>query len=195
MKDGGAHSGLPGVVWVTGLSGSGKSTLVRHVQRLLRRQGVVSVILDGDEVRAAVGDALCGHDPASRLENAYRISRLARTIAGQGVPVLVATMSLFHEVHEWNRANLPGYLEVLLEADLATVMERDPKGLYSRGRAGQEDNVVGLDMPPQMPLAPHVRFDNDRHLDDPALAAEELLERIREAWRASAGTGGKGDGR
>lgn len=63
---------------------------------------------------------------------------LARIAAIQGYVVIVATMSMFHEIHEWNRANLPGYFEVLLDVDMETVRKRDPKGLYSKVHNGEE---------------------------------------------------------
>ncbi len=64
------------VIWITGLSGAGKSTIARAAVALLKAEGTIPVLLDGDEFRAAVGDDL-GHDPAGRLLNAYRLARFA----------------------------------------------------------------------------------------------------------------------
>ncbi|RKZ63425.1 MAG: adenylyl-sulfate kinase, partial [Candidatus Parabeggiatoa sp. nov. 3] len=84
----------PKVLWITGLSGAGKTTIARATQDILRSKSVCTVLLDGDQVRNVVKDESCGHDQANRLKNAYRISRLAKMIAEQGLVVIVATMSL-----------------------------------------------------------------------------------------------------
>lgn len=149
------------VVWITGYSGVGKSTIARRVQRVLGLRGREAVLLDGDEVRAAVADPGCGHDRVGRIANAYRIARLARLLASQGALVIVATMSLYHEVHEWNREHLPGYLEVLLEADLDVLRQRDPKGLYRAVECGTERNLCGFDLEAEPPARPHLRIRND----------------------------------
>ena len=100
------------VIWITGLSGAGKTTVAQAAARCLRLKGMHPVILDGDAVRDVVCDPHTGHDRVSRLANAYRICRLAKLLADQGHLVLVATMSLFSEIHRWNREQLPNYLEV-----------------------------------------------------------------------------------
>ncbi|NJB66722.1 adenylylsulfate kinase [Desulfobaculum xiamenense] len=146
-----------GVIWITGLSGSGKSTLAGEVVRRLREQGKVAVLLDGDELRDALGRSDLGsvnHGRDARLELALRYGRLCRLVASQGVLVVIATISLFHEVHAWNREHLPEYFEVYLDVPLAELRRRDPKGIYSRFDAGELDNVAGLDLPVDEPENP-----------------------------------------
>ena len=43
---------LSRVVWITGYSGSGKTTVARKVEASLREQGVSTISLDGDDLRA-----------------------------------------------------------------------------------------------------------------------------------------------
>ena len=43
-------------------------------------------------VREAIADPSTGHDPESRLRNAWRICRLARLAERQGLLVVVSTM-------------------------------------------------------------------------------------------------------
>ncbi len=43
------------VIWITGLSGSGKSSLARLLSSQLRTQGMIVVMLDGDELRDVFG--------------------------------------------------------------------------------------------------------------------------------------------
>ena len=166
------------VIWITGLSGAGKSTVARATAEQLRKIGTTPVLIDGDEIRAAIRDPHTGHDPSSRLDNAYRISRLAKLFADQGHMVIVATMSIYHEIHDWNRANLLGYFEVWVEVSLPALRNRDASGLYSRFETGAAANVPGMDLDYERPVQPHLVLDNNPTLQDPDALAGVLLETI-----------------
>ncbi|WP_419785380.1 adenylyl-sulfate kinase [Pseudodesulfovibrio sp.] len=163
------------VVWITGLSATGKSTIARFLKNELDSSGHPAVIVDGDEVREMVADDCCGHDRGSRIKNAYRICRLARMIARQGFTVLVATMSLYHEVHAWNRLHLPGYIEVFIEADIETLRKRDPKGLYAKLENGEERNLGGVDIAAEFPEKPDLHIRNNGGPDDIPKVAGQIL--------------------
>ena len=123
------------VVWITGLSAAGKTTLATAVVRWLREHGEPAVLLDGEDLREALGAT--ARDRDSRLVIAFQYARLARMIARQGVTAVVGTVGLFSEIHEWNRANQPGYFEVFLKVPLEELRRRDRKGLYRRFDAGE----------------------------------------------------------
>ena len=138
------------VVWITGLSGAGKSTLAHAVVKRMRTNGEHVVLLDGDELREVFGAIAVNeqnHGRDGRLVLAMQYAHLCRVIASQGMTVVIATISLFHEVHAWNRENLPGYFEVYLKVPVSELNRRDPKGIYRRFDAGEIDNVAGLDLP------------------------------------------------
>ena len=170
------------VIWITGLSGAGKSTLAFAVSRALRAADEAVVVLDGDELRevfgaSAVNNANHGRD--ARLALAFQYAHLCRVIAAQGFTVVIATISLFREVHDWNRANLPGYFEVFLRVPLNELRRRDPKGIYRRFDAGEISNVAGLDLPIDEPIAANFcpTFAPDRCADE---LATELLNHLHE---------------
>lgn len=144
------------VLWITGLSGAGKSTLARELAARLRAMGQPVVVLDGDELREVFGAVAANarnHGREGRLALAMQYAHLCQIIARQDLTVVIATISLFHEVHAWNRANLPGYFEVYLKVPLEELSRRDPKGLYRRFREGDVRHVAGLDMLVDEPLA------------------------------------------
>ncbi|MGD0076260.1 MAG: adenylyl-sulfate kinase [Candidatus Binataceae bacterium] len=143
-------------IWITGLSGAGKSTLAVEVTGRLRALGQAVVTLDGDELREVFGAATANaqnHSREGRLALAMQYARLCRVIANQGPTVVIATISLFKEVHAWNRQNLSGYFEVYLKVPVEELRRRDPKGIYRRFDAGELANVAGLDLPIDEPEA------------------------------------------
>ena len=161
------------VVWITGLSGAGKSTISKRVAALLRQRGDSCVLLDGDEVRRAFPIFHAGYDRASRLPHARRNSELAKLISEQGHIVVLATMSLFSEVQEWNRANFPAYLEVFVDVPLAVLKARDHNGLYPCAEQGLAKNVAGIDLAYDALVRPDLVVDNSgdiSKIEDIALA-------------------------
>ena len=90
------------VLWITGLSGAGKSTLAREVVERLRARDESVVMLDGDELRDVFGAAAANaqnHGREGRLALAMQYAHLCRVSAEQNMTVVIATISLFHEVH------------------------------------------------------------------------------------------------
>ena len=159
-----------GIVWLTGLSGAGKSTLAQAVVARLQRDRVE--ILDGDDIRTFLAAGL-GFTRADRDTNVQRIGYVARMLAKHGVLVFVAAISPYADT----RADLARrsaeaghpFVEVYVNAPLATVVERDVKGLYKRALAGEIANFTGVNDPYEAPTAPAVEVHTDREsLDDSA---------------------------
>ena len=137
------------VVWITGLSGAGKSVLATALVERLRRVNGAVVLLDGDELRKifrATSVNIQDYGREKRMALAMQYACLCNILAKQGFTVVIATISLFKEVHAWNRANLQGYFEVYLRVPLEELRRRDPKGIYRRFDAGEIRHVAGLDL-------------------------------------------------
>lgn len=164
------------VYWITGLSGSGKSTLSRNLAAELRGRGRTVILLDGDDLRKVMG-VLKKHDRNSRIGLASRYGALCKMLAEQGVDVVIGTISLFHQVHKWNRENIPGYTEIYLDVPLEEVQRRDPKKLYERAARGEVKHVAGMDLKVEPPLNPDVRLVFDPNMK-PADVLQELLNQL-----------------
>jgi glutamine kinase len=154
----------PSVYWITGLSGAGKTTVGRALCDRLRAAGRRVIFLDGDELRGVLAEDL-GHNAEDRRRSAMRNARLCRLLSEQGVDVVCATISLFHEVQRWNRQNIPGYREIYLRVPLDELRRRDSKGIYTAAQRGTSRDVVGLDVPAEAPVAPDLCLDNYGPLD------------------------------
>lgn len=157
------HIQSPGrVIWVTGLSGSGKTTLCEEILRQLRDKRHDVIGLDGDELRKVfsigANNISQSHDRNARLKLSMTYAHLSKTLSSQGFIVVIATISMFREVYEWNRKNLPGYFEVYLNVPIDELRRRNSKGIYSRFDAGELQNVAGLDLDVDTPKTPHLEF-------------------------------------
>lgn len=142
--------------WLTGLSGAGKTTIGRLWYKKLRQSGVTAVFLDGDELRQVFGGSL-GYSLEDRQKMAMNYARLCALLSKQGLTVVCCTISMFDSVRAWNRENIPGYVEVYIEASMETLRRRDQKGLYSTGK----QNVAGVDFQVELPKAPDLILDNN----------------------------------
>jgi adenylylsulfate kinase len=161
------------VVWFTGLPSAGKSTLARAVRRHLLEAGRACVLLDGDDVRAALVPAP-GHDEAGRAAFYGTLARLAALLAHQRLVVLVAATAHHRTYREEARRLAPRFVEVHLDVPLTICQARDAKGLYARAAAGEVSQLPGVGAAYEPPEAPEVVA---RGVEDaPSIAALLLAE-------------------
>jgi adenylylsulfate kinase len=140
------------VVWLTGLPRAGKSTLAREVHARLAARGVSTVILDGDEVRAAISPAP-GYDPQSRSDFYVTLGRLAVLLARQGLVVLVPATAHRRRYREATRELAPAFIEVHVATSLADCVHQDPAGLYA---SNAHAALPGVGVEYEAPHAPEV---------------------------------------
>ncbi len=153
-----ARAGLkhqkPAVLWFTGLSGSGKSTIANQVERVLLTQGRHTYLLDGDNVRHGLNRDL-GFTDADRVENIRRVAEAAKLFVDAGLIVLVSFISPFRSERRMAREMVGEgeFIEVFVDTPLEVCIERDPKGLYRKAKAGAIKNFTGIDSPYEPPEA------------------------------------------
>ncbi|OEF96820.1 adenylyl-sulfate kinase [Desulfuribacillus alkaliarsenatis] len=158
------------VVWFTGLSGAGKSTLATEVEKRLHQQSIRTYVLDGDNIRHGLNNNL-GFSPEDRKENIRRIGEVAKLFVDAGIFVMTAFISPYRKDRLTVRSLLETdeFIEVYVKCSLDECEKRDPKGLYSKARAGQIPEFTGISAPYEEPLQAEITIETDKHtLDESA---------------------------
>jgi bifunctional enzyme CysN/CysC len=150
----------PKVLWFTGLSGSGKSTISNLVERKLFEDGVLTYILDGDNLRHGLNRDL-GFKEGDRIENLRRAGEVAKILHDAGVFVLASFISPFLSDRKIVRSlfHEDDFVEIYIKCDLETLMSRDPKKLYKKALEGDIPNFTGISSPYEEPKNPEILID------------------------------------
>lgn len=171
-------------VWITGLSGAGKSTLAFELERLLIQTGRPSYCLDGDNIRHHLNADL-GFSMSDRSESVRRIGEVARIMADAGFIAIVAAISPLREdrslIRLAHEANGLLFWEVHMATPIEVCEQRDPKGLYSKARAGRLSNFTGVNHTYEAPTAPEFVLTSDTA--HPSAAAKTLHSAVESSLR------------
>ena len=151
------------ILWFTGLSGSGKSTLANALNSSLYERGIVSYVLDGDNIRHGLCKDL-GFSDQDREENIRRIGEVAKLFLDAGIIVLTAFVSPFRLDREKARSLVQkeDFIEIYCAANLKVCEERDPKGLYGKARSGVIKDFTGISSPYEEPNNPDIKIDTGK---------------------------------
>ncbi len=167
------------VFWFYGLSGSGKSTLANAVERKLTERGILTKILDGDNIRSGLNRDL-GFSDQDRQENIRRISEVARLFLDAGMVVFTSFITPKRDLRA-AAAEIVGaddFTPVYVQASFEACAERDVKGLYAKAAAGGVKDFTGKDSSFEEPTT----ADNDWVVSTDSQTEQEsineLLERI-----------------
>ena len=168
------------VIWITGLSGAGKTTFSRKLLARLRLRTCNTVLLDGDELREIFNHGSLNkndYDRAERIKLAMKYSKLCKLLAEQDLTVIIATISLFKEIHLWNRMNIQRYIEVYIDVPLEELRRRDSKGIYSKFDSGDIKNVAGLDIAVDLPIEPSFiyTFNGETTMEDSVANLTDII--------------------
>lgn len=167
------------VIWLTGLSGSGKTTLAIGLERALHNAGKLAYVLDGDNIRAGINNNL-GFSEEDRTENIRRIAEVAKLFANAGVITICCFVSPTRAIRSLAK-NIIGendFLEVYVNASLASCEQRDVKGLYAKARKGEIKDFTGIHQPFEAPEKPWLTIVTDQQSREESLAT--LVDAVKE---------------
>ncbi|MCC6584386.1 MAG: adenylyl-sulfate kinase [Chitinophagales bacterium] len=139
-------------IWMTGLSGSGKSTIAQGLEKKLHEQGILTKILDGDNVRTGINKNL-GFSEADRTENIRRIAEVNKLFLDAGIVTINSFVSPTKDIRDLAKSIIgeQDFYEVYINASFEECAKRDVKGLYKKAIAGEIKNFTGLDAPFEAP--------------------------------------------
>ncbi len=161
------------VIWLTGLSGSGKSTIAIELEKRLHQKGILTQLLDGDNVRSGINNNL-GFSDEDRLENIRRIAEVSKLFLNCGIVTINSFVSPTNEVRDLARTIIgqENYYEIYIKASVEVCEERDVKGLYAKARRGEIKDFTGISAPFDEPNQCQLIVDTER------LSIQESIEEI-----------------
>ncbi|MEZ5053516.1 MAG: adenylyl-sulfate kinase [Chitinophagales bacterium] len=146
-------------IWMTGLSGSGKSTIAQGLEQKLHKEGFMTAILDGDNVRTGINKNL-SFSEEDRLENIRRIAEVNKLFLSNGIITINSFVSPTNDIRTLAK-NIIGeqdFFEVYVNASFDECAKRDVKGLYQKALNGEIKNFTGLDAPFEAPENPSLEI-------------------------------------
>ena len=151
------------VIWFTGLSGAGKTTIAQRVEQELNKQGFLTQILDGDNIRSGINNNL-GFSVEDREENIRRIAEVSKLFLNCGIICINSFISPTEDIRKiaTDIIKRENFIEVFVNAPLAVCEQRDVKGLYKKARKGEIKNFTGIDSPFNFPINPDIELKTDQ---------------------------------
>jgi adenylyl-sulfate kinase len=160
------------IIWLTGIPASGKTTIAAALYgELIDRFNYSVEWLDGDDLRNSDFARGVGYSREERDAHVLRVGYLARALSHHVDYVICSLVSPYESVR--NQAGI----DVLVHVDcpVSVAMERDPKGLYRKAKAGLITNLTGYNAPYEPPQKPDV------YLETSGISVKECVERILKA--------------
>ncbi len=110
------------VIWFTGLSGSGKSTVACTLEHALFNRGVLTTLLDGDNIRHGLNCNL-GFCEEDRAENIRRVGEVTKLFVDSGLIALASFISPYSRDRDNVRARLGprDFIEVYLKVHIQPI--------------------------------------------------------------------------
>lgn len=164
-------------IFFTGLSGAGKSTLGNILRvKLLEKYERSVTLLDGDIIRNLLSNKL-GFSRDDRELNIKRVCYIASEITKHKGIAICAMIAPYSESRKSVRhfiSQYGGFIEVYLSTPLDVCEERNPKGVYTKARAGIIKSFTGISDPYEPPENPEIEIDTSKY------SAEECVDLIIE---------------
>lgn len=167
------------LLWLTGLSGAGKSTIANKLEIALHNKGMLTYILDGDNLRHGLNNDL-GFSEPDRIENLRRVGQVAKLFVDAGVVTIASFISPFAKDRDNIRSLFPNdqFFEIYIKTSIEVAKKRDPKGLYKKALTGEIPNFTGINSPYEEPINPELIIDTDKINPDKAVnIIIDLLEK------------------
>ena len=144
-------------LWLTGLSGSGKTTVAKFVSKRFHKEGIITQVLDGDNIRIGINNNL-SFSEEDRLENIRRTSEIGKLFVESGIVTICCLVSPTKEMREKAKSIIGAsdFYEIYIDTNLNECKKRDTKGLYEKAIRGEIKNFTGISAPYEKPVSPNL---------------------------------------
>ena len=152
------------------------------MERRLNSEGIITKLLDGDNIRTGVGNNL-GFSTEDRAENIRRIAEVAKLFMNTGIVTICSFISPTKEIRAKARAIIgtADFHEVFINTPLEICEKRDVKGLYQKARAGEITNFTGIGAPYENPDNDYIEIvTNNKTIDDSVTSLyQQIIKKIK----------------
>lgn len=140
--------------WLTGLSGSGKTTIAKLTSEKLHSDGILTQVLDGDNIRLGVNNNLTFSEE-DRTENIRRIAEITKLFIENGVVTICCFISPTKKMRSLAKKIIGSkdFNEIFVNTSLEDCKKRDTKGLYKKAALGEIKNFTGVSAPFEEPIS------------------------------------------
>ena len=144
-------------LWLTGLSGSGKTTIAKTISKKLHKKGIITQVLDGDNIRIGINNNL-SFSEEDRLENIRRTSEIGKLFVESGIVTICCLVSPTKKMREKAKSIIGAsdFYEIYIATNLHESKKRDTKGLYEKAIRGEIKNFTGISAPYEKPNSPNL---------------------------------------
>ncbi len=141
--------------WITGLSGSGKTSIAENIKYEISKKYGHTLTLSGDDLRKIFN--FNKFSRKERLNYALIYSKFCKYITDKNINLIFSTVSLFHKVRKWNKANINNYVEIYIKSDIQEIIKKKNKFFYK----GNYKNIVGKNLKAEFPKSPDIIIKNN----------------------------------
>ncbi len=161
------------VIWMTGLSGSGKTTIAKGVEKYLYSKGIITQILDGDNLRAGINNDL-SFSSQDRNENIRRVSEISKLFINCGIITINCFISPTIKMRKMAKDIIgeENFIEIYINASIEECKKRDIKGLYKKAENKKIKNFTGISSPFESPKKPELEIDTSK------LSINESIQKV-----------------
>jgi len=164
-------------LWFTGLSGSGKTTLAIALEKKLNEKGLLTQILDGDNIRTGINNNLSFSD-ADRTENIRRIAEVAKLFVNCGVITICCFVSPTEIIRNSARQIIgeKDFVEIFVNTPIEICEKRDVKGLYAKARKGEIKDFTGVNAPFEVPKNSEIEIKESSIDESVSIILDKILK-------------------
>ena len=146
-------------IWLTGLSGSGKTTIAKYISKKLHEKGIITQVLDGDNIRLGINKNL-SFSVEDRTENIRRTAEISKLFVHCGVVTICCLVSPTEKIRQLAKEIIgeKDFYEVFINTSLEACEKRDTKGLYKMARKGEINDFTGISSAFEVPKNPSLNI-------------------------------------